>query len=143
MQVSDIEGAYEILCSSLDEIFVKEVFFLFITGWPSGQLVAVNEFGDIAGFLSGARLTTDKSTISLFAVDPRYRKKGVGRRLMEEFRIRSMMDGRHNIQLELRDSNKIAAEFYKKMGFVPIEYLENFYNDGGNAVRMICSVYRS
>jgi len=143
MQVSDIDRAYEIVCSSLDEIFVREVFFLFITGWPAGQLVAVNELGEILGVMAGARLTPDKATIPLFAVDRRYRKKGVGRKLMEEFRIRSMMDGRYYIQLEVRDSNTIAVEFYKKMGFVPIEYLESFYNSGGNAVRMICGIHRS
>ena len=140
MLVSDIDRVYDIARLSLDEEYVPEVFFFFISGWPAGQLVAVNEIGEVIGFLSGARLTSEKATILLFAVIPKYRRAGVGSRLVEEFRIRAMMDGKHYIQLEVKDSNVCAVSFYKKMGFAAVEYLNCFYNDGGNAVRMICSV---
>ncbi|MCL2296259.1 MAG: GNAT family N-acetyltransferase [Methanomassiliicoccaceae archaeon] len=140
MLVSDIDRVYEIACQSLDELYVREVFFFFINGWPTGQLVVVTDAGEVVGFLSGARLTSDKAAIPLFAVIPRHRRAGAGSRMMEEFRIRTMMDGMHYIQLEVRDSNASAVAFYKKMGFSAVEYLDSFYNDGGNAVRMICRV---
>ncbi|MDR0509428.1 MAG: GNAT family N-acetyltransferase [Candidatus Methanoplasma sp.] len=140
MLVSDIDQVYEVACQSLDETYVKEVFFFFINGWPAGQLVVVSGTGELVGFLSGVKLTPDKATIMLLGVSPRYRRAGVGSRMMDEFRIRTMMEGMHYIQLEVKDSNFPATEFYKKMGFAAVEYLENFYNDGGNAVRMICRV---
>ena len=140
MLASDIDRVYDIACLSLDEEYLREVFFYFISGWPSGQLVAVTDIGEVIGFLLGARLTSDKVTIPLFAVLPKYRKAGAGRRLMEEFRIRAMMDGKQYIQLEVKDTNIGAITFYKKAGFTPIEYIEFFYNDGGTAVRMICGV---
>lgn len=140
MLVSDIDRAYDIARLSLDEGYVREVFFLFISSWPAGQLVAVNDIGGIIGFLSGARLTSDKVTIPLLAVDPGHRRIGTGGRLMEEFRMRAMTDGKQYIQLEVRDTNAGAASFYRKMGFVPIEFLSDFYNDGGSAVRMIRGV---
>jgi len=139
MLVSDIDRVYGIACLSLREEYAREVFFFFISGWPAGQLVAVDDIGEVIGFLSGARLTPDKVTILLFAVSPRHRRAGAGSRLMEEFRIRALMDGKQYIQLEVRDSNTDAASFYRKMGFTAVEYLDNFYNDGGNAVRMMCS----
>jgi len=143
MLVSDIDRVYDIACMSLDEAYVREVFFFFIKGWPAGQLVAVSDVGEIIGFLSGARLTNDKVTIPLFAVAPGHRRAGAGSKLMEGFRTCAMMDGRHYIQLEVRDSNKNAISFYEKIGFTVIEHLDGFYNDGGNAVRMMCGIYRN
>ena len=141
MLAADIDRVYEIASVSLDEVYVKEVFFLFISGWPAGQLVAVNDIGTIIGFLSGARLTSDKVTIPLFGVDPRYRRMKAGSRLMEEFRMRTVMDGKQYVQLEVKDTNTAAIAFYRSQGFVPVEYLDSFYNTGSNAVRMICGAY--
>jgi len=141
MLSSDIDGVYEIACSSLDEYYEKEVFWFFMNGWPAGQLVAVNEMGEIVGFLLSARLTADKATIPIFAVDRRYRNRGIGSKLFEELRIRIMMDGRQYIQLEVRESSVEAAAFYKKLGFITVEFLDRYYKDGGNAFRMIRRVY--
>jgi ribosomal-protein-alanine N-acetyltransferase len=73
-------------------------------------------------------------------VDRRYRGKGVGSRMMEEFKIRAYMDGKQYIQLEVRETNTAAVSFYKKMGFTATEYLENFYQNGSDAVRMLRSI---
>jgi len=141
MLPSDIDRVYEIACLSLDEFYEKEVFWFFMSGWPAAQLVAVNEVGEVIGFLSGARLTADKVTIPVFAVDRRYRNQGVGGRLFEEMRMRTMMDGRQYIQLEVRESSVEAVSFYRKRGFITVEYLDHFYKDGSSAFRMVRSVY--
>ena len=140
MLVSDIDRVYEIACLSLDEEYVREVFFYFISGWPAGQLVAISTMGEIIGFLSSARLTSDKVTIPLFAVAPKHRRTGAGSRLIEEFKIKAMMDNKQFIQLEVKDTNTPAVSFYRKTGFTPVEYLNGFYSGGGNAVRMICRI---
>jgi len=137
MLLSDVDRVYEIACVSLEERYVREVFLYFIGGWPAGQLVAVDGLGYVVGFLSGAKLSPDKATIQLFAADPKHRKKGVGARLMEEFRMRALMDGMQYIQLEVRDTNADAIAFYKKMGFIVIEYMDEFYSSGSAAVRMM------
>ncbi|MCL2032479.1 MAG: GNAT family N-acetyltransferase [Methanomassiliicoccaceae archaeon] len=140
MTVSDIDSVYEIADKSLGERYVREVFLLFINGWPGGQLIAADDLGNVIGFLSGARLPQDKASIQIFAVDPRRRREGVGSRLLEEFRFRTSMDGRHYIQLEVKEENTGAISFYEKRGFTAIAYLEEFYYDGGSALRMMCSV---
>lgn len=137
MDISDVAGVYDIACRSLDESYVQEVFFLFINTWPSGQLVASDPTGKITGFISGSIISSDRVTIMLFAVDNEYRGMGIGDRLFEEFRMNTIMSGKRYIQLEVRDSNVNAISFYRKRGFTEIELIENFYNDGGNAVRMV------
>ena len=137
MFTSDVDRVYEIACLSLEEKYVREIFLYFMGGWPAGQLVAVDDLGYVIGFLSGARLASGKATIPLFAVDPRHRKKGAGARLMEEFRMRALMDGIQYIQLEVRDTNAGAIAFYKRAGFVVVAYEDDFYSSGAAAVRMM------
>jgi ribosomal-protein-alanine N-acetyltransferase len=143
MTVYDVDRVYDIVCRSFDEYYEKEVLLFLIGRWPSGQLVAVDATGYLAGFLSGSRLTRDKAGISLFAVDETYRGRGIGSRLLDEFRLRTLMDGKQYIQLEVRDTNTDGISFYRNRGFAATEYAKGFYNNGGNAVKMVCSVQRN
>ena len=44
------------------------------------------------------------------------------------------------VWLEVKERNTRAMDFYKRNGFVPVEYLESFYNDGSSGVRMVCDL---
>ena len=140
MTASDVDRVHDIAYRSLDEKYVREVFLLFMNLWPAGQIVAVDDLGNVAGFLSGTRASQDKASIQIFAVDRIQRRKGIGSRLLEEFKFRARMDGMHFIQLEVKSEDPAAVAFYEKKGFAVIAYLDNFYNSGAGAARMICSV---
>jgi ribosomal-protein-alanine N-acetyltransferase len=140
MTAADIDRVYEIACGSLEETYLREIFLLFINAWPAGQLVAVNAFGNVAGFISGAKLASGKASVQLLAVEQRYRRMGAGSRLLEELKFRASMEGICILQLEVREENADVVSFYRKRGFLPAERLESFYNNGGCALRMMCSV---
>jgi len=143
MRSSDIDQVYNIACLSLDEYYVLEVFSFFMAEWPSGQLVSCDPVGNIIGFICGSQLTSDKASILMFAVDPRCRNMGIGSELLQEFRRVASMDRKRIIQLEVRPSNANAISFYEKKGFHVSEQLPNFYNNGGNAFRMVSFVLNS
>lgn len=137
MNLSDVEQVYQLACRTLDEKYAEDIFFVLMSGWPSGQIVAADLFGNIIGFIAGARHDRDSVTVMMFATDPEYRNRGVGGRLMEEFRIQTIIDGRHYIRLEVRIDNSEAIMFYLKRGFYEVEHLHGFYKDGGDAKRMM------
>jgi ribosomal-protein-alanine N-acetyltransferase len=137
MEFRDVTYAYDITARSLQEYYHIDVFSFFIRQWPLGQLVAVDITGRVIGYLTSVRLKGNKAAITLFAVDPLYRNEGAGSRLLTEFRIRAAMDCRSGIQLEVRSDNDIAINFYEKRGFRKMDLLPKFYNDGGDAIRMI------
>ncbi|MCQ2084730.1 MAG: GNAT family N-acetyltransferase [archaeon] len=137
MRQGEEPSAYSLMCSSLDEYFAPEVVSYFMMQWSSGQIVAVDLFGHIVGYLAGARLPNGRASISLFCVDSNYRGKGVGSMMLNHFRQAAMMEGISSIQLEVKDGNTFAFEFYRKRGFVPTERLEAFYNDGSSGTRMV------
>jgi ribosomal-protein-alanine N-acetyltransferase len=44
------------------------------------------------------------------------------------------------IYLEVEESNKIAQNFYKKLGFLPLRTVKGFYSDGQAAITMLLTL---
>ena len=65
---------------------------------------------------------------------------GIGRQLLDAFRMRAMMEGQVYITLEVRTSNEAARRFYRKNGFLESDILIGYYRDGGDGVRMTAPV---
>ncbi len=62
------------------------------------------------------------------AVDPEYRDRGLGRRLI------SQVAAEHEaVTCHARASNESALGFYRTMGFDVDRYIQNYYEDGGDA----------
>lgn len=137
MRSSDETAAYNLICSSLDEYFLPETVSFFRMQWPAGQIIAVDLFGNIIGYLAGAKLPNGRASVHLFAVAGPYRGKGIGSMMLDRFSQISAMEGLSEIQLEVKEGNDTAYRFYLKRGFVPIERLECFYNDGSAGIRMV------
>jgi ribosomal-protein-alanine N-acetyltransferase len=132
----DSDRLYEILCGSLDEHFAKEMFSYFFIQWPKGQLVACDFRGRPIGFISASALDASHARIMMFAVDRGHRSMGIGSMLLNQLKRTAIMNGIKYISLEVRPSNMRAINLYKRHGFVPVEILRNYYNDGGDAVKM-------
>lgn len=141
MRPSDADGAYMVVCASLDEYYERSVIDFFMFQWPEGQFVAVDMFGNVAGYLAGSRLQNGRASVALFCVSPEFRGRGVGSSLLSRFMTSARFSGCREIQLEVRVENTDAIRFYRKRGFVPTDNLISFYNDGGAAVRLIASSY--
>jgi ribosomal protein S18 acetylase RimI-like enzyme len=56
--------------------------------------------------------------INYLAVDPGFRRQGIGRRLMKEAEVLLRKAGCPKINLQLRANNKDAAGFYAGLGYV-------------------------
>ena len=132
----DSDRLYEISLSSLDQLYREEMFTFFYTQWPKGQIVACDYSGRPVGFLSSTKTDTFSARIVMLAVDRSHRSLGLGSKLITELKRISMMNGIYNISLEVRISNTRAMNFYRRHGFVPTEFLRNYYDDGGDALRM-------
>jgi len=76
-------------------------------------LLVVECGGRVAGFAVARRLAEGESELLNLAVDPAFRRRGVGRRLMSE--LTSSHAG--TLWLEVRESNADGRKFYKSLGF--------------------------
>ena len=97
-------------------------------------------FGNPVAFLFSTKVDQSTARIMLFAVSPEHRNKGIGQEILNRFRLVSMMSGIREIILEVRDNNDAARRFYRRNGFRETGVIQNFYQDGGNGIRMEGSV---
>ena len=69
----------------------------------------------------------DRLTIDYLVVDKEYRKLGIATKLIKEMENRNI--NAINSTLEVRISNKLAINFYKKNGFKEVTIRKNYYKD--------------
>lgn len=72
------------------------------------------------------RTVSDESELLLIAVLPENQRRGVGRRLLDDFLERARNDGVARVHLEVRDGNPAVA-MYEAAGFLPIGRRRNYY----------------
>lgn len=77
---------------------------------------AIMKFGDVEAHLH------------LLAVDPRQRRRGIGRALIEWLEKSCDTAGMHEIRLELRASNTEAREFYRSLGYFGKGVIPEYYD---------------
>ncbi|MFQ5459635.1 MAG: GNAT family N-acetyltransferase [Anaerolineae bacterium] len=75
------------------------------------------EAGTVVGNVSLMRVSDRAWVIANVATDPVYRRRGIGRRLMEAAVNRSLMSGARRVGLQVRTDNEAALALYRKMGF--------------------------
>lgn len=90
---------------------------------PSGAEARAGE--QAAGF-SLSRTTYDDEELLLFAVDPRYRRRGLGQLLLGKLIASARSRGVRRLFLEMRRGNP-AESLYRKCGFVPVGERTNYY----------------
>jgi ribosomal-protein-alanine N-acetyltransferase len=83
--------------------------------------------GRVAGFSVARRVAEDESELLNLAVDPAFRRRGVGRRL-----VAALASGHPGVLwLEVRESNLDARKLYKSLGFLEAGYRPAYYPDSG------------
>lgn len=86
------------------------------------KVIVYKQDNDIKGILVYDEIY-DRIEIDYILVLEEYRKKGIGTKLLKYF------NNNQNISLEVRKSNIVAIEFYKKNGFRVVAKREKYYND--------------
>jgi ribosomal-protein-alanine N-acetyltransferase len=116
------------------ELFPKEYFLELSKRWPEGFLVA--KLGkEVVGYAIGEK-NKDSGLIVSVAVKKEWRKRGIGKRLIEKLLENFKKEGAKIVFLHVREENKEAINFYRALGFKIIELVENYYSNGENAYLM-------
>ena len=83
----------------------------------------------IAGFAVAHLVAPGEAELLNLAVDPAFRRRGLGRRLLRELLSRHPGD----LWLEVRESNIAARNFYKKMGLSECGRRPDYYRNTNEA----------
>lgn len=113
--------------------------------WPMIDLIAVLTFSDVVrlkavenkrmiGFVAGDPRPTDGwGWIATIAVDPHFRRRGIGTALLHACEVQL---GVPRSRLTVRTSNQGAISLYQREGYAPIDIWQAYYNDGEDAMVM-------
>ena len=120
---------YESLLAEIPEAFIVAQ----VSGKIAGYIMCKTEYG----FSNFKKLGfVKKGHVVSVAVLDEFRRKGIGRALVEEsvngVRIRKCDE----FYLEVRCSNNDAVRLYEKLGFVIRQQLHSYYRDGEDAYLM-------
>lgn len=82
------------------------------------------------------RFLEESAHLNLLAVDMRYQRSGIGRRLVEWLEQCARVAGTFIISLEVRLSNAEARAFYRKLGYTELARIPRYYAGREAAMRM-------
>lgn len=94
---------------------------------------------ELSGVIVGNMITCilgEKGIITSIAVDPAYRRKGVGKTLVTHTFNHLKSIGIHDLELKVRIMNRAGICFWKSLGFVSHGIITNYYIDGADALQM-------
>ena len=130
----DLKRVLEIELSSFDDPYPSNVLVdLYNLG--AGFLVA-QEDNIVVGYIIFWIRFEDEGHIISLAVDQKYYRKKIGSQMVETALEIFKRYNVNSIRLEVRKGNRKARKFYQKLGFVEKAHLEEYYEDGEDAVVM-------
>jgi ribosomal-protein-alanine N-acetyltransferase len=150
-RIEDIEQIIHINKDSLPENYphyffiehLKEYGLAFFVG-----LVNYNVVGYVMpriewGFSNFKQIPSivKKGHIVSIAVEQHYRKMGIGSALLRES-MKAMKENYkvEEVYLEVRVSNEVAINMYRKNGYKEVKLLKGYYADGEDAYLMACQL---
>lgn len=89
----------------------------------------------LAGFAI-MQFYAEHAHLNLFAVDPQYRRFGIGRKLLVWLEETARVGGIFTINLEVRANNGGARAFYRTLGYQEVRAIPGYYSGRESAIRM-------
>ena len=93
---------------------------------PLSLWLVDEENGRVWGYV-GSQTVLDESDMMNVAVDPRFRRQGIARALIETLIAELSKMGSRCLRLEVRVSNENARALYARMGFQQLGLRKNYY----------------
>ncbi len=100
------------------------------------MFLVMESHGKIVGYIAVMDVSPFESKIVSFAIRRDFRNKGLGKTLFSHALSEIQKKGKRSVLLEVRMSNTIARNLYKKMGFREIGIIPSYYHDGEDAILM-------
>jgi ribosomal-protein-alanine N-acetyltransferase len=95
----------------------------------SGRVYVVARIGPTLVGYAGLLMIADDGHVATVAVDPRWQRHGIAKRLLLELVEGAMLLGANQLTLEVRMGNTGAQDLYRRFGFVPAGARKAYYAD--------------
>jgi ribosomal protein S18 acetylase RimI-like enzyme len=102
---------------------------------PNTLSVVIGE-GRVQGFCI-TQFGDEIAHLSLLAIDPKFRRQGLGRKLVAWMLMSARTAGIATVHVEMRTTNMLARAFYRTLGFEDAGVVTGYYRGVESALRMV------
>ena len=127
MKASNLNDVLNVSSLSLKESWSRESLEKELSN-PLAKYMVAEVNNKVVGF-AGLWAICNEGHITNIAVHPNYRGQGIGSKLVESLIENSSSWYINSLTLEVRASNKIAQDLYKKYGFKEEGMRKHYYQD--------------
>lgn len=127
MMGGDIEGIARIERLSFATCWNTQAYVTELSNPNAVYLVAVLD-GQVVGY-GGLWVIMDEAHFTIIAVDPAYRNRKIGERLLVQMLLGAQRKGATRATLEVRETNDAAKRLYEKYGFAWVAIRKAYYSD--------------
>lgn len=128
MTVDDIDGVMKVETSAFTVPWKREAFYNELVHNQFAKYIVMTDNDQVIGYC-GMWLILDEAHITNIAVLPEYRGRKLGEALLMQSKLLAMQHQAATMTLEVRVSNHVAQNLYKKLGFKPGGIRKNYYTD--------------
>ena len=125
--VPDLEGVLAIERRSFSDPWSAGAFRSLL-GAGHVYFPVVEDAGEVTAFAI-ALFAADEGEIANLAVDPAWRGRGLGARLLDDLLAMAAVRGATTVWLEVRESNASARRLYASRGFTEAGRRRRYYDD--------------
>ena len=95
----------------------------------------------VVGYILFWIVEEDRGHIISLAVDQNYKRQKIGTKLINTAIATFTKFNIFKITLEVRAENKEAVDFYQSIGFELVEKVDNYYENGEDAFKMVFNFF--
>ena len=138
MTLEDVPQVHEIEMKTFHTPWTYQSFVDEMTTNKCARYIVAEEDGKILGY-AGAWLVFDEGHITNIAVDEAARGRGIGTMVTQALMQYAANMGVQYMTLEVRKSNVVAQNLYKKLHFIELGVRKRYYEDNGeDAYLYVC-----
>jgi ribosomal-protein-alanine N-acetyltransferase len=130
MTLDDLRAVHAIERASFSVPWPDDAYRSELVSNRLASYVVARADGAVVGF-AGLWVMVDEAHVTTFAVDPRWRRRGIGERLLLGLLDIAVARRAREATLEVRLSNVAARRLYEKYGFRPVGIRPRYYSDNG------------
>jgi ribosomal-protein-alanine N-acetyltransferase len=128
MYLSDLEAVLRIERGSFPTPWSRAAFQSELVDNTFAVYLVLQLHGRVVAY-GGMWLILDEAHVTNVAVDPEFRGHGFGEQMMRGLMTRALQQGARRMTLEVRRSNVVAQNLYRKLGFVQLGVRRGYYTD--------------
>jgi ribosomal-protein-alanine N-acetyltransferase len=128
MKIDDLQKVLEIEKQSFAVPWTQDLFFSELTKNRYARYFVLEKSNEVVGYL-GLWHKGSNFHITNIAIAEKVRRKGYGEKLLKFIEKIAAISRIRKISLEVRRSNCIAQDMYKKYGYNVMRVLRNYYQE--------------